>query len=132
MVVKPIALIALAALVIAAAGAGAYLAVRDNSAPTDVVIDPARGEDGADSESDAGLSAATQAVEATEEVIRDEVEDEDDPPVTNATPVPAQTPHATPPRSSAPEQGTRRSDANRPTSGPQARGGSPQPRCDRT
>ncbi len=127
MVVKPIALIALAALVIAAAGAGAYLAVRDNSAPTDVVIDPAGGEDGAVSESDAGLSAATQAVEATEEVISDEVEDEDDPPVTDATPVPAQTPHATPPRSSAPEQDTRRSDANRPTSGPQARGGSPQP-----
>ncbi len=129
MVVKPISLIALAALVIAAAGAGAYLAVRDNSAPTDVVIDPAGGEDAADSESDAGLSAATQAVEATEEVIKDdvEVEDDDDPPVTDATPVPAQTPHAAPPRPSAPVQDPRRSDANRPTSGPRARGGSPQP-----
>ena len=140
MVVKPIALAALAALVIGAAGAGAYLAVRDNrvaveepaetvadlpgSPPIDVVIDPVDGEDDTNSDGDTGVSADTQAVEATEEVINDEVEDT---PKTDAAPMPAQTPRATPPQSSAPEQGARRSDANVPTSGPPARDGSPGP-----
>ncbi len=140
MVVKPIALAALAALVIAAAGAGAYLAVRDNrvaveepaetvadlpgSPPIDVAIDPVDGEDDTNSDGDTGVSAATQAVEATEEIITDKVED---PPKTDAAPMPAQTPRVTPPQSSAPEQDTRRSDANVPTSGPPARDGSPGP-----
>ena len=140
MVVKPIALTALAALVIAAAGAGAYLAVRDNrvtveepaetvadlpgSPPIDVVIDPVDGEDDSDAEGDAGVSADTQAVEATEEVITDEVEDTRK---TDAAPMPAQTPRVAPPQSSAPEQDTRRSDSNRPTSEPPARDGSPAP-----
>ena len=142
MVVKPIALTALAALVIAAAGAGAYLAVRDNrvtveepaetvadlpgSPPIDVVIDPVDGEDDSDAEGDAGVSADTQAVEATEtdEVITDEVEETRK---TDAAPMQAQTQRVAPPQSSAPEQDTRRSDATRPKSEPPAREGSPAP-----
>ena len=147
MVVKPIALAALAAFVIAAAGAGAYLAVRDNrvavgepaetvadlpgSPPIDVVIDPVDDEDDTNSEGDTGVSAATQAVEATEtdEIITDKIitEKVEDPPKTDAAPMPAQTPRVSPPQSSAPEQDTRRSDANRPTSEPPARDGSPAP-----
>lgn len=147
MVVKPVTLIALATLVIAAAGAGAYLAVRDNSAPVDVTIAPAAGEGGIDPAGDAVLPAATEAVEATEQVISDEGDqirqvqqvdqvdevdevDEDDKvddqPKTDATRVPSQTKSAAPPRSSAQEQATRRSDADRPTSEPRAQNRSPQ------
>ncbi len=123
MVVKPIALVALAALVIVVAGAGAYLAVRDNRAavgdptvsrsdlsdpaPIDVAIDPGS-NDGVDGPS---LASEPEAVEATEEVIA-EGEDDAGPPRSVAPPVQARTPRAP----SAPTQGTRSSEANRPRS----------------
>ena len=138
MVVKPIALVTLAGLVIVGAGGGAYLAVRDNRvaaedpaetladlsdfAPTDVDIDTDSG-DGASTDADAPV--ATRAVEATEEVVGDEG---DGLPETDAAPVPAQPPRATTPRPPPPVQETRRADANRPTSNPRAAQGTvPQP-----
>ncbi len=134
MVVKPIALVAVAALVIVMAGAGGYLAVRDNRAavgdpavsrpdlsdpaPIDVAIDSDSGSnDAADDDDAAGPSLASEAVEATEEVIgkgKGEGEDDAGPPRTDAPPVQTRTPRAP----SAPAQGTGSSDANRPTSTP--------------
>ena len=140
MVVKPIALVAVAALVIVMAGAGGYLAVRDNRAavgdpavsrpdlsdpaPIDVAIgsdsDSGSGSNDASADTDAaGPSLASEAVEATEEVIgkgKGKGEDDAGPPRNNAPPVQTQTPRAP----SAPAQGTRSSDANRPTSTPKA------------
>ena len=117
MVVKPIALVTLAGLVIVGAGGGAYLAVRDNRvaaedpaetladlsdfAPTDVDIDTDSGDgDGASTDADAPV--ATRAVEATEEVVGDEG---DGLPETDAAPVPAQPPRATTPRPPPPRAG---------------------------
>ena len=134
MVVKPIALVAVAALVIVMAGAGGYLAVRDNRAAVgdpavsrrdlsdpaliDVAIDSDSGSnDAADDDDAAGPSLASEAVEATEEVIgkgKGEGEDDAGPPRTDAPPVQTRTPRAP----SAPAQGTGSSDANRPTSTP--------------
>ena len=138
MVVKPIALVAVAALVIVMAGAGGYLAVRDNRAavgdpavsrpdlsdpaPIDVAIgfdSDSGSNDAADDDDAAGPSLASEAVEATEEVIgkgKGEGEDDAGPPRTDAPPVQTRTPRAP----SAPAQGTRSSDANRPTSTPKA------------
>lgn len=140
MVVKPIALVAVAALVIVMAGAGGYLAVRDNRAavgdpavsrpdlsdpaPIDVALesDSDSGSNDAGAEVDAaGPSLASEAVEATEEVIgkgkgEGETTKDDGPLRNDAPPVQARTPRAP----STPAQGTRSSDANRPPSTPRA------------
>ena len=136
MVVKPIALVGVAALVIVMAGAGGYLAVRDNRAavgdpavsrpdlsdpaPIDVAINSESGSGSNDAADDAP-SPVSEAVEATEEVIRKgkgegEGTKDADPPRTDAPPVQTRTPRAP----STPAQGTRSSDVNRPTSTPKA------------